>query len=68
MVLVTTIFFYADDSVLMAPSPSSLQVLINICQEFAHDNGLIYSMKKTKVLMVPPKLRTNIVCPVFYMK
>jgi hypothetical protein len=39
--------FYADDSVLIAPSPTALQNLISVCQEYAMDNDIKYNTLKT---------------------
>ena len=39
--------FYADDSCIMAPSPSGLQQLLNIWQEYARENTIIFNESKT---------------------
>ena len=57
--------FYADDSVLCAPSPSALQKLINICESFAQENGILYNIKKTKVMCFKPKCWKKIYIPSF---
>ena len=31
---------YADDLALLAPSPSALRLLLNICEDFARSHGL----------------------------
>ena len=41
---------YADDSVILAPSPSSLQKLLKICEKFACENELTFNAKKTKCM------------------
>ena len=52
--------FYADDSVLLAPSPSALQKLINICDAYATDVELTYNTKKTVCMSILPKwLKVN---------
>ena len=38
---------YADDTVLLAPSPSGLQKLLDVCETFAKENELVYNTKKT---------------------
>ena len=38
--------FYADDFVLMAPSPSVLQTLINISDVFAKENEIMFNTRK----------------------
>ena len=51
---------YADDSVLLAPSPSALQKLINICDAYATDVELTYNTKKTVCMSILPKwLKVN---------
>ena len=35
--------FYADDSVLLAPSPTALQEFLNICSEYSNRFELSYS-------------------------
>ena len=49
---------YADDTVLLAPSPTSLQKLIDICVAFADSHCLVYNKKKTKYMCIkPPNLK-----------
>ena len=45
---------YADDTVLLAPSPTALQKLIDRCADFANRHGLIYNEIKTKYMCVKP--------------
>ena len=47
--------FYADDSVLIAPSPCALQKLINVCQDYATDNYIKYKTVKTVCMAILPK-------------
>ena len=44
--------FYADDSVLLAPSPYALQKLVDICQIYASQNEITYNVKKTVCMSV----------------
>lgn len=44
-------FSYADDMVLLSPSVSGLRKLINICEEYAKENGLRYNAKKSEILI-----------------
>ena len=37
---------YADDSCIIAPSPSALQKLLNICTSFAIESSTVYNEKK----------------------
>ncbi len=45
---------YADDTVLLAPSPTALQKLIDICVTFADSHCLLYNKKKTKYMCIKP--------------
>jgi hypothetical protein len=47
--------FYADDSVLLAPSPYALQRLIGICEQFAKENDMLYNTKKTVCMFISTK-------------
>ena len=58
--------FYADDSVLIAPSPRALQLLIDTCCQFSLDFHLKYNLKKTKYVYVTSLLRKDLVCPPFF--
>ena len=53
--LIVNHLFYADDSILMAPSLKALQQLINICVDYARDHELVYNVKKTKMMYLKPK-------------
>ena len=55
--------FYADDSVLMAPSPGALQNLLNICQKYASECEIKYNVKKTVCMCIKPKERGNVSVP-----
>ena len=54
---------YADDTVLLAPSPTALQKLINICTDFARCHGLVYNEEKTKYMCVKPAAMKNLYVP-----
>ena len=41
---------YADDTVLLAPSPKGLQMLIDICVAFGIENDIVYNEEKTKCM------------------
>ena len=47
--------FYADDSVLMAPTPQALQQLLYTCEQYALDVELVYNTKKTFCMAIMPK-------------
>ena len=57
--------FYADDSVLIAPSPRALQILIDISYNFAVNSHLVYNLKKTKTMCITPPRRKDVTCPPF---
>ena len=57
---------YADDSVLLAPTPRALQNLINICVTYADEYELTFNVKKTKVMCFVPNKVKNISVPEFY--
>ena len=57
--------FYADDLCLMAPSPSALQRLINICDQFCIDNDLVFNPGKSICMFIKPP-RCKLKCPHFY--
>ena len=54
---------YADDTVLLAPSPTALQKLIDCCTDFALSHGLIYNEAKTKYMCVKPGGNSNLRIP-----
>ena len=57
--------FYADDSVIMAPSPSALQSLIDICESFANEHELTYNCTKTVCMTILPKPLKDLHVPKF---
>ena len=59
--------FYADDSVLLAPSPTALQELLNICSEYSKRFELSYNVKKTSCMVIKPKCLKNLKVPDFYL-
>ena len=58
---------YADDSVLIAPSPTALQHLIDICQNYANSNEIIYNIKKTTCMSIKPRSLKNLNVPNIYL-
>ena len=54
---------YADDTVILAPSPSALQKLISKCEEFANDTELVFNPKKTKLMCFKPNMLADINVP-----
>jgi hypothetical protein len=56
---------YADDSVLLGPTPKSLQKLIDLCEDYASKYELSFNIKKTKVMCFKPKELADIYVPDF---
>ena len=54
---------YADDSVLVSPSPFALQSLVNMCEQYANDNEITYNAKKTVCMCIKSKPCKNINVP-----
>ena len=54
---------YADDSVILAPTPCALQELLKICENYANNVELVYNTKKTFCINVMPKWLKNISHP-----
>ena len=59
---------YADDTVLLAPSPSALQSVISACIEFAKTNYLVFNSGKTKCMTIKPDTLHNLYVPRFYIE
>ena len=57
---------YADDIVLLAPSPGALQGLIDTAAKYFVDNGLMINRKKTKCMTIIPLCNKEIHIPSFY--
>ena len=55
--------FYADDSVILAPSSNALQELLNVCSDFAFSNELSYNVKKTECMIIKPKSMKSLCIP-----
>ena len=41
---------YADDIVLLAPCPSALRTMLNICCKYASDHGLEFNTTKSQLI------------------
>jgi exonuclease III len=61
----TNHLMYADDVVLIAPSPHSLQTLINCCELYAKTHEITYNVKKSAVMCIKPKLLQDLLVPEF---
>ena len=58
---------YADDSCIIAASPSSLQKLLDICSDYAMDNTITYNESKTKCVCFKPKSLHKLQVPPIYL-
>ena len=58
---------YADDSCVIAPSPSALQKLLYICNTFANDNCITHNEKKTKCMCFKSRSLLNLHVPTVYL-
>ena len=54
---------YADDTCIIAPSPSALQELLDICADFAVSNFIVFNEKKTKCMCFKPNLLNDLFVP-----
>lgn len=58
---------YADDSILLAPSPQALQDLLDICENYARKCDITYNEEKTVCMCVKPSKYRNIFVPNVYL-
>lgn len=45
---------YVDDQVLITPDAKSMNALLAICQDFAQENYVTYSITKTEAMLILP--------------
>ena len=57
--------FYADDICIIAPSPSGLQGLLNICAKLDLENDVEYNPIKSLCMVFKPR-GFNLKCPDIY--
>ena len=57
---------YADDVVVLAPSPRALQTLLDVCTEFGHSHDVSYNSAKSVVLICRSQLLRDVVTPSFF--
>ena len=60
-------FSYADDLVIVTPSASALNDLLNICDRFAKDHYIIFSTTKSVCMRILPNRVTLNSCPTVYL-
>ena len=56
---------YADDMVLLAPSPDALQSLLDICNQYASEHCIKYNSRKTVCMTILPKWLKSFSVPDF---
>ena len=56
---------YADDMILLSPSPFGLQTLLHTCERFPKEHDVVYNTKKTVCMMLLPKMFRNMLRPQF---
>ena len=61
--VVSNHLMYADDTCLIAPSPSALQNLLKICSEFASVNSVVFNESKTWLMCCKPSCYSNLYVP-----
>ena len=54
---------YADDMVLLSPTPQGLQKLLDICAVYAHMHDIVFNVKKTVCMAILPRLFKNMTLP-----
>ena len=60
--------FYADDAILLAPTPEALQMLIDICSKFAACNEMQYNVTKSCCMAFIPAQYGNINVPKVFLE
>ena len=58
-------FIYADDITILAPSHSSLQSMLTICDQYASRHHMIFNPTKTKCMFFPTNKNMR-QCPVIF--
>jgi hypothetical protein len=48
-------FAYADDLVLLAPTPRAMRSLLAVCDDFGADFNVVFNANKSKCLIIPPR-------------
>lgn len=45
-------FSYADDLSLLNPSAKGLQIMLDICQTYAHEHDMLFNLRKTVFMAI----------------
>ena len=54
---------YADNTLLLAPSPTALQILIDICLQYFTSHRLVINYEKSKCMAIYPKSLKDLYFP-----
>ena len=65
--LIINHLFYADDLVLISPSSSGLQTLLDVCKSCSIDLDILFNESKCKVMIFKSVLFRNCLNPAFYL-
>ena len=57
---------FADDMSLLAPSPAAMQILLNICEEYAVKHDIVYNTRKTWCMCIKPA-KVKLIVPDMYL-
>ena len=57
---------YADDIVLLAPTPSAMRTVLTLCDNFADELHIVFNAKKSKCIHIGPRLKLPYGLPEFY--
>ena len=60
-------FLYADDTILVAPSPIALQKLLKCCEQFARENDMLFNVTKTVCMFIRSKKFKQLSMPDMYL-
>jgi len=55
--------YYADDMVLLSPTPSGLQQMLNICADYATNHDILFNAKKTVCMAMLPRTFRHMTLP-----
>lgn len=59
---------YADDMILIAPSPVALQELVQVCEAFIKENDLQLNKTKSKFMVFKNSIMHGLACPDIFME
>ena len=59
-------FCYADDLILLAPSPSALRIMLHTCESFSASHGLKFNATKTQLIRFGSSPSSNCQTTIFF--